>query len=177
MTEIHKSARTHQFSTTCLILLTFSCYLREANSPGVQNSDFFFSFVDLSVPDCKLLWSSASPSSPPSTWQPPQYLLNESMMKKTDEKDPQSPFTFRNKFSFRYCAVKLSTVLAGERELIHTSRMRMDFLSHLAGGLQQKTIPCRRSIPCAVFQMLILTSTKARHMLWSVMGLCAKRLK
>ena len=98
---------------------------------------------------------------------------------KTDEKDPQSPFTFRNKFSFRYCAVKLSTVLAGERELIlhYMSRMRMDFLSHLAGGLQQETIPRRRSIPCAVFQMLILMSTKARHMLWSVMGLCAKRLK
>lgn len=25
---------------------------------------------------------------------------------KTDEKDPWSPFTFKNKFSFRYCAVK-----------------------------------------------------------------------
>lgn len=36
-------------------------------------------------------------------------LLNESMTEKTNEEtNPWSPFTFRNKSSFRYCAVKLS---------------------------------------------------------------------
>lgn len=138
MTEIHKSARTHQFSTTCLILLIFSCYLRKPNSPGVRNSDFFLRSLSPRLQIAMLFcvffliaWHLVATRILVG-W------INDKMKKK-----PHDLLLFSG--IIRYCAVKLSTMLAGGGVLecwYCMSRMRVAFLSHLGGGFNGKTLPC-----------------------------------
>lgn len=100
------------------------------------------------------------------------------MTERTKEKmNPLSPFTFRNRSNFRNYAAKLSTLADRRKFILHKQDESGFSESFVREGLNQKLSLVWKSILCTDFYTLIFTTIKVRHMLWSVMGFCVKRLK